>query len=182
MAALRWLRANASGLGVDPHRIAAAGGSAGGHLAMALATPVADHFADPPPGGMAPAAHRPDALLLWNPVLDNGPDGYAFERVRTRWRDFSPAHNLVEGMPPTLVMLGDRDDLFPVATARAVQEGMRRLGARSELVIYPGAGHGFFNPHPATNPHWHATLAEADAFLVSLGWIPPAHRQGNGTH
>ena len=35
--AMRWVRANAKKFGIDPNRIAAAGSSAGGHLASALA-------------------------------------------------------------------------------------------------------------------------------------------------
>ena len=58
-AAIRYLRAHASELGIDPHRIAVGGDSAGGHLAASLAT-----LDD------ADAASRLDALLLYNSVLD----------------------------------------------------------------------------------------------------------------
>ena len=171
-AALRWVRAHAAELGVDPERIAAAGGSAGGHLAAALATPVAANF-DEAPAPERAVSSRPDALVLFNPVFDNGPGGYGHERVRERWERFSPLHNLVEGMPPTLTMLGGEDRYVPVATAEAFRDRMRALGARSELIVYPGQPHGFFNRDAGEGSMYDRTLADADAFLVSLGWLEP---------
>jgi arylsulfatase A len=53
---------------------------------------------------------------------------------------------------------------------------MKQAGVRCDLNVYPQAGHGFFNQEP----HLAQTTAEADRFLVSLGWIadrtaaPPA--------
>jgi len=162
MAAMRWVSTHAEAFGVDPERIAAGGGSAGGHLAAAVA--LLDGF------GAAEGQPRPAALLLFNPVFDNGPGGYGHERVKDYWREFSPAHQLDEEAPPTLVLLGDRDPLVPVATAKAYRERMRELGRRCELVLYPGRAHGFFN-HSKGARDFAATLIESDRFLGSLGWL-----------
>lgn len=68
-AAVRWLRANASELGIDTNRIGAAGGSAGGHLAAMLGTTsgVQKFEGD---GGHAEFSSRVQAVAGFNPALD----------------------------------------------------------------------------------------------------------------
>ena len=163
-SAVRHVRAHAAELGIDPTRIACAGGSAGGHLAAFTAlVPGTDD-----PGDDRNISCKPDALILFNPVLDNGPmGGWGNQRVGDSYRDYSPAHNIQKGAPPSIVFLGDQDKLIPVATLERFQTGMKAVGSRCETRIYPGAGHGFFN----REPHKEQTLREADRFLVSLGWL-----------
>lgn len=166
-SAIRWLREHAGELGIDPNRLAAGGGSAGGQVAVATATldgynEVTDNLQ---------ISCRPNALVLFNPVFDNGPTGYGYDRVQDYWRSFSPIHNLHANMPPTIVFLGTEDDLIPVETGRRFQEQMQALGVRSELLLYPEEKHGFFN-----HSKFNETLFEADRFLASLGYLagPPA--------
>ena len=167
-SALRWVRTHAKKLRVDPKLIAAGGGSAGGHVAAAVATvPGLDA-----PGDALSVSCLPDALILFNPVYDNGPGGFGYTKLKDRYREISPMHNLREGMPPTIVFLGDQDNLIPVSTAEKFRDEMRKLGNRSELFVYPGQAHGFFNPGKPGNGYLQ-TLAEMDRFLVSLGWIKP---------
>ena len=166
-SAIRWVRAHAADLGVDPARIAAGGGSAGGHLA-AFAGMVAGQ--DDPADDAAVSA-RPDALLLFNPVLDNGPAGWGHGRVRDRYREFSPAHNVSKDDPPAVVFLGSKDHLVPVRTIEEFRDNLRREGVRCEAFFYADQPHGFFNREPWATE----TLIEADRFLGSLGWLsgPP---------
>lgn len=143
-------------------------------MAMAAATLPIEAWSEDE-GALAVVSPRPDALVLFNPVYDNGPDGgYAHGRVAGRWAEFSPAHNLHAGMPPTLVLLGDRDRLIPVATAERVRDEMTGLGVRSELIVYPGQEHGFFNRGRDGGVMYEKTEAAMDGFLVSLGWLAPA--------
>ncbi|MFW5856690.1 MAG: alpha/beta hydrolase [Planctomycetota bacterium] len=169
-SAVRWMRAHAGELGIDPQRLAAGGGSAGGHLA-AVAGLVADLDE---PDEDAGVSSRPDALVLFNPVLDNGPDGFGHEAVKERWQEISPLHNVGAGAPPAIVFLGDADKIIPVATAEAFRDRMEAAGARCDLCIYPEQGHGFFNHRPEGNPHYELTMTEAERFLASLGYIAPA--------
>ena len=165
-AAVRWLRAHSARLGLDPHRIAAGGGSAGGHVAAAAGV-IAGLEED---GADTAVSSRPDALVLFNPVFDNGPGGWGHNRVKARWREISPLHNITAGAPPTIVFLGSRDKLVPVATAEAYQERMQAVGARCDLHVYEGQGHGFFNRDRSADSYA-ATVAEMDRFLASLGWL-----------
>jgi acetyl esterase len=165
-SALRWVRTHAGKLGIDPDRIAAGGGSAGGHVAAAVATvPGLEAL-----GEDLSVSYLPDALVLFNPVYDNGPGGFGHAKVKERYKEISPLHNLLEGMPPTIVFLGDQDNLIPVSTAEKFRDDMRKLGNRSELFVYPGQVHGFFNQGKPGNGY-KLTLAEMDRFLVSLGWL-----------
>lgn len=169
-SAIRWVRTNAKSLGIDPDRIAAGGGSAGGHVAAATATvPGLEEK-----GEDRSISPRPNALVLFNPVYDNGPDGYGYKRVKDRYREISPAHNITEGMPPTIAFLGTKDALIPVATAKAFQKKMRAVGSRSELHLYENRKHGFFNHGRGKSKDYHATVRQMDAFLTSLGYLPKA--------
>jgi acetyl esterase/lipase len=165
-SAMRWVRAHAGELGIDPSRIAAAGGSAGGHLA-AFTGLVAGHD---DPADDASVSARPDALILFNPVLDNGPGGWGTKRVGDRYPEFSPAHNVKKEAPPAIVFLGTKDALIPVATIETFQANMRAKSVRCEAFFYDGQAHGFFNKEPWTT----RTLIEADRFLASLGWLTGA--------
>jgi acetyl esterase/lipase len=166
-SALRYVRSNAKSLGIDPLRVAAGGGSAGGHVAAAIAT--LEGFNDPDDDSTVSA--KPDALVLFNPVFDNGPTGYGHDRVKAYWESFSPLHNLSAQTPPAIVFLGTKDNLIPTATAEAFRDKMKKLGVRSELFLYEGQPHGFFNAKNAE--HYEKTLAEADRFLTSLGFLSP---------
>lgn len=162
-SAMRYVRANSMKLGIDPERIAAAGGSAGGHLAAFTA--LCDGLDDPQDDRAV--SPRPNALVLFNPVFNNGPGQWGHPRVGDRYKEFSPAHNITKDAPPTIVFLGDADRLIPVQVLTDFQAEMKKAGVRCDAVVYPGAAHGFFN----RDPHFSRTLVEADKFLTSLGWL-----------
>lgn len=164
-SALRWVRAHAGELGIDPDRIAAAGGSAGGHVAAAVAT--TDGFEEA--GEDLSTSCRPNALVLFNPVYDNGPKGYGHDRVKDYWEAFSPMHNISKDTPPTIVFLGTQDKLIPVETAQEYKQLMEAHGGRCDLFLYQDQPHGFFNHR--NQEYYLKTLREADRFLQSLGYL-----------
>jgi len=164
-SAIRYLRAHASELGVDPDKIVASGGSAGGHLAAATA--VIDGFNEK--GEDLSLSCVPNALVLFNPVFDNGPGGYGFDRVGEAYKEFSPIHNIREGMPPAVVFLGTEDKLIPVETAEYFKTVMEKVGSRCELFLYEGEGHGFFNYRNLEN--YNSTVERTDQFLISTGFL-----------
>lgn len=177
-AALRWVRAHASQLGVDPNRIAAGGGSAGGHLAAATAT-LPGHDAE---GAVTDVSSAPNALVLFNPVLITAPlpglsneQAEKFEKLRPRLgaepESMSPYHHVRSGLPPTLIFHGENDKTVAYKQAELFTEAMIAAGNRCELVGYPNQGHGFFNAHRSDNSAYHDTIRRMDDFLVSLGWL-----------
>ncbi len=165
-SAVRWIRKHAARLGIDPAKILAGGGSAGGHIAAAAG--ICEGFEEE--GEDLSISSKPVALLLFNPVYDNGPDGYGHARVEPWFPAISPAHNLTPDDPPAIVFLGTEDKLIPLATAEAFRDGMKALGIRSELHLYEGAPHGFFN-RGKTPDHFSDTLVRSDRFLVDLGYL-----------
>ncbi|MBN2326894.1 MAG: alpha/beta hydrolase [Candidatus Omnitrophica bacterium] len=166
-SAIRYIRKHARELGIDPTRIAAGGGSAGGHVAAAAGT--LQQFDDP--ADDASISSKPNAMVLFNPVYDNGPDGYGYDRVIDYWQDFSPLHNIDESIPPTVVFLGTQDKLIPVSTARKFQKLVEDVHVRSDLHLYDGQPHGFFNYRDGNNTYYIQTVIAADKFLVSLGYL-----------
>jgi len=166
-SAVRWIRSHAGRLGIDPRRIAAGGGSAGGHVAAATGNvPGLEEE-----GEATATSSKPDALLLFNPVYDNGPKGYGYDRVGKRYREISPLHNISKRAPPTIVFLGTEDKLIPVATAKAYEQKMKAAGSRCETHLYEGQPHGFFNKGRSGDKYYRATVQAMDEFLQSLGWL-----------
>lgn len=164
-SAVRWIRKHAEQLGIDPNRLAAGGGSAGGHVAAATAT--TDGFEEE--GVDLSISSRPNALVLYNPVFDNGPGGYGHERVKEYWEEISPMHNIDKKTAPTVVFLGTKDQLIPVATAKEYQRRMEDLKLRCDLYLYEDQPHGFFNLGRGC---YEEPLQDMDRFLVSLGYLP----------
>lgn len=169
-SAIRWIRAHADTLGVDPERIIAGGGSAGGQVAAATGTLEAFDA----PGENLSISSRPQALVLFNPVIDNGPEGYGYDRIGDRYPRFSPIHNIDARTPPTILFLGTADQLVPVATATHYQRLMRRAGVRCEIHLYDEQPHGFFNYRDGQNTYYHQTVRAADRFLNTLGYLTGA--------
>ncbi|MGB7327143.1 MAG: alpha/beta hydrolase [Rubripirellula sp.] len=161
--ALEYVRGHASEFGIDPNRIAAGGGSAGGHLAAYLGM-MDDTKSD--------VSRKPDALLLFNPVYDNGPGGWGTARVGDQYAKYSPAHNITADDPPSIVFLGTNDKLIPVAAAEKFRDDCKQVGVNSELHLYEKQPHGFFNAKKGgTGEHYRDTLAKSIVFLTNLGWI-----------
>ena len=167
-SAIRWVRKHATELGIDPNRIAAGGASAGGHVAAAAGT--VDSF-DAASEDLS-VSSRPDALVLFNPVFDNGPGGFGHSRVKAYWQDISPLHNISESAPPTIVFLGTEDEYIGAEVAVRYKELMDQSGVRCDLHLYPEQAHGFFNPD-RKNGYFEKTLKTMDKFFTSLDFLDP---------
>jgi acetyl esterase/lipase len=170
-SAIRWVRARAPELAIDGDRIVAAGGSAGGHIALASAV-----LDDPgEPGGDEGVSANPDALVLFNPAVDPSHVTHPLiaERFGERGREGSPLVHLRARLPPTLILHGTADATIPYADVVSFCGEATRLGGDCRLVGYEGAGHGFFNPHHEGGKWHRETLLAVDRFLTELGYLSP---------
>lgn len=166
-SAIRWVRKNAAELGVDPEKIIAGGGSAGGHLAAACGT-MTTIEEEVEKGGVC---SMPNAMVLFNPVLDCSPEGFGNDRLIGKWEEFSPLHNINSECPPSIIFLGTEDDIIPVATAENFKKTMADAGIDCKLFLYEGQAHCFFNYKEEGNIYFNKTVVEMDKFLGALGYI-----------
>jgi acetyl esterase len=160
-AAYVWLRANADALGIDRQRIVISGGSAGGHLALTTAMKAA-------------TAHKPAAVVLFNPAVDLV--SKAPMSLKLLARRISPSVLPVQALPPTLIFHGQDDRTVPIASVRAFCRRADAAGRACRLEEYAGHDHGFFHLHDAdpgigVSPYAD-TVGKALAFLDAVGVGP----------
>lgn len=161
-SAVRWMRSHAEELGIDPARIAAAGGSAGGHVAAA--TGVIDGLDEE--GEDLSVSSKPNALVLFNPATDVSRS----RRWGDRALDGSPLQHVDKGDPPTIVFHGKADTTVPYSTAESFCRAMNEAGNRCDLVGYDGRPHGFFN-YSRSRAAYTSTAWHMDRFMSSLGYL-----------
>lgn len=125
-------------------------GPAGGHLAAFVGMIEGQ---DDPQDDTA-VSPKANALVLFNPVFDNGTEGgWGNARVADRVKEFSPAHNISADDPPAIIFLGREDNLIPVATVERFQTNMKSAGVRCEAFFYDQQGHGFFKQNRSKPEH-----------------------------
>lgn len=180
-AAIRWTRANAARLDIDPDRILVWGSSAGAHLAlMAAATPGDPRFEGQGghPGVSSAVAgviavHPPTDLKMSPPprrgraeaLLGEAPDPEVA-------RAASPLAYVRADFPPTLFLHGTDDSLLHHAESQEMFDALVAAGASAELHLFHGHTHGFAGL-PSLRP---AIAAEAALFLDRTVLRPDAHR------
>lgn len=167
-SAVRWIRQHASELGVDPNRIAAGGGSAGGHVAACTGT-VTGFEAE---GENKKISSVPNAMALFNPVVDTTETGWKGgpKRLGERCKEISPVHFVRKDLPPTIIFHGTADKTVLFENVERFTEKMNNQGNRCELVAYKDQGHGFFNLGKNKDTY-EDTIVKLDQFLTSIGYL-----------
>ncbi len=141
-SAIRWVREHAAELGVNPERIVAAGGSAGGHVAACTGV-IEGH--DEKGENMA-ISSVPNVMILFNPVIDTTDKGYGANRFRPEQQtELSPCHHVRKGLVPTILFHGTADHTVPFENAERFTRLMKEAGNECVLVPFEGKDHGFFN-------------------------------------
>lgn len=153
-SAIRYVRAHAAELGIDPDRIVASGGSAGGHIAACTVI----EGGDAPDENLA-VSSKPNALALHNPVLGEG-FGKEFFAAHP---EFSPILKVNKGWPPTILSNGTKDNAALYETAVKFDRLMNGAGNTCELITIKDAGHSC--DWPVENPNFLPTFQRMTDFL-----------------
>lgn len=169
-SAIRWMRGHATEFNVDPNKIVASGGSAGGHLAACTALVTAY---DAESDDKAVSA-KPNAMVLFNPAMNINTlhkegtsttaataSGFTQEMAEA----ITPNNFVAKDTPPAILFFGSTDRLKKGGD-EYVQKA-RTLGVRAEMWSADGQAHGFFNREPWAQ----VTAKQMEAFLGSLGYL-----------
>jgi acetyl esterase/lipase len=174
-AAVRWVRSNAERYGIDPQRIALAGGSAGGQIAsLAGVTAHLDQF-DPGAAGSSvssavqavinidglsdftsEAARATEDDPKKNPSSAGAWFGGRYAEKTALWREASPIQYVREGMQPIL-FIDSAQPRFSVGRDE-MQGKMRQVAAATQTVILPDTPHSFWLFDPWLQPTVDATV------------------------
>ncbi len=145
-AGIRWVKAHAAEYKVDPNRIALIGESAGAQLVAWVAArnepetrvaAVVPFYVPADLEAMARKATKPleafQALLDFTELNDD-----AWKKLR----DASPVHQIKPGLPPCLLIHGDKDQTVAYEQSTLLQEKWKSAGNSCDLITIPGGGHG----------------------------------------
>ena len=165
-SAIRWVRGHAVELGIDPDKIIASGGSAGGHLAACTALGTAYDAASDDKS----ISDKPNAMVLFNPAMniatlfkqrDTGDSAMTLEMAEA----ITPNNFISKDTPPAILFFGTADKLKAGGDEYVTKA--KALGLRAEMYGAPDMPHGFFNKEP-----WiQITAKQMDLFLTSLGYL-----------
>jgi acetyl esterase/lipase len=146
-AAIRWTRANADRLGVDPNRIVIAGYSAGGMLALlAAGTNGRKEFEGD--GGNAGVSSDVNACIGVYPLasaqIATGlfPQGQA---TPDNIAAASPTSYISKDFAPTIFVHGTKDGTVPVQSSIDFWTKLQALGVPTTMTLIQGADHAFDN-------------------------------------
>jgi len=175
-SAVRWVRANAARLGVNPNKIVAGGGSAGGHVAASTGVIEGLDEKNEDPN----ISSKPSALVLFNPAVDLvelSKNKRLSDRFNNRQEELSPLQHVKKGAPPCIIFHGTADRTVPFDSVERFCAAMKKSGNVCRLVPFEGKGHGFFNyGRDKDNRSFKRTIREADKFLTSLGYLKDASK------
>ena len=188
-AAVRFLRANAEKFGIDPNRIGAVGGSAGGHLVGLMAAGAQN------PKLLGPAGeNHPDvssaidaAVVLAGPLQiasgsvaersrsggrsnANRWIGQTVDQARSTYLLADAYEQISEKTPPILFMTGELDQPERNAPSR---KKLKAAGVWTDVRVYKDGKHGCWNQNP-----WFEKMAKEMVLFFDEQLAAPAAKKG----
>lgn len=178
--AIRYARANAKSLKLDPQRIGIMGFSAGGHVASTAGT----HFdagdktaADP----LNRVSCRPDFMVLIYPVITMGELTHAGSKrnllgkspdeATVRW--FSNETQVTKNTPPAFLAHAKDDKVVPPEHSRMFHAAMQKNRVPSKYLELPSGGHGL---NRYQGPMWDAWQQQSLQWLTTQKLVPAADK------
>ena len=178
-AAIRWTRAHAQELAIDPDRIVIWGSSAGAQLALlAAGTPAVRELE----GELSPhtvssavaaviAVHAPVSFHLGNatdrsstPAKTLLGDSASDEQARAA----SPITHVHANFPATLLLHGTQDQMVHHSASQRMFDALRSVRAPADLHLFHGHNHGF-----AAVPSVRAAIAREAAYFLDRTIVNP---------
>ena len=174
--AIRWVRSQARKLNIDPQRVAICGGSAGGHLSSMVATTAGAKEYEGSGGHREFASHA-NVVVIFNGEFDMWDlvekkslidamqqfIGGTPEEMPEKYDELSSIKRIDKKTPPTLLLHGTEDKCVSHEQAGAFHDRLKEVGVHSELEIYEGKPHAWFNKEPDRTK----TLKRMEKFLMS---------------
>lgn len=156
-AAVRWLRANAQRLGIDPQRIGVWGHDAGGHLASLLGVTGTEASLEGNNGSPEQPSHVQAVVAVaapsdlsqlgdWHDEPDSPESLLVGGALPTRpelVQQANPLNYLNQPAPPFLLIHGEQDQTVPVGQSLMLQQALQAANAEVELLLLPEAEHNF---------------------------------------
>ncbi|RYZ23573.1 MAG: alpha/beta hydrolase [Chitinophagaceae bacterium] len=143
-AAIDAVRGKTGEWNVNGRKLVLLGASAGAHLALLEAysrpgvTAVVDFFG---PTDLVAMHEQP-----WHPLVPLAVQmimGAPLAQQRAAYEAASPVRLVTAQAPPTLILHGSKDPVVALSQSKALEGRLAEAGVAHELVVYPGAGHGW---------------------------------------
>ncbi len=174
--AIRYVRANAATLGIDPKKIGIIGFSAGGHLTSTAVTMFDSGHPDNHVDPVELASSRPDVGILIYPVITMGPLGHGGSRDNLLGPNASPElvnalsseRNVSLQTPPCFLVHGANDTVLPVENSLMFASALAGHRIPFELRVVEDGPHGFGLGRAGGATDWRGL---AQRWLASHGFV-----------
>jgi acetyl esterase/lipase len=144
-AALEAVKAKRAEWGINSGKLVLLGASAGAHLALLEAyqrhdvAAVIDFFG---PTDLVAMHEKP-----WHPLVPLAVQmiiGAPLSQKRAAYEAASPISHVTPQSPATLILHGSKDPVVALSQSKELAARLDSAGVANELVVYPGAGHGWY--------------------------------------